>query len=527
MFDRLTRGLPGRGGARRAVETGAGTALALALGTLAVFLLESPPIGIADASPVYLIPVVFVASRYGTWPGLVTAVAAVAVYDLLFTEPRFTLVVADPREWLDLILFLFVALAVGRLVALNAERAAVADRRAAESEALFAVSRQLASSEFDEAAQAIAERLQRDTGFDRVRVSIEKDGRERVIGDTSRGQPIPASSLTNTLVRPAGDGPARWLRTHEQLRRGTGRQIHPRVLRVPIEVDGDVMGSLSAVAGDVGWLSPETTRLLALAADQLGLALHRERLRRAATDAEIAHRSDELKSALVASVSHDLRTPLASIRAAAENLLDPEVPWTADDVRKAASSIESEAERLDRLVRGLLDLSRIQAGALRPELEMCDLGSMVEAVVDRLRRALGDRPVTLLLPESLPPVRVDALLFDQLLSNLIENVARHAPPPVPLAVRADAGVEHAYAELVVEDGGPGVPAGILDRLFESPGMFDRRAAGTRRGTGIGLVVVAGFAQAMDIGLSASHSQLGGLAVTLRIPVADPPEAPSP
>ncbi len=527
MFDRLSREPSGREDVRRAVETVAAAAVALALGTLVVFLIESPPIGIADASPVYLIPVVFIASRYGTWPGLVTAVAAVAVYDLLFTEPRFTLVVADPREWLDLILFLFVALAVGRLVAINAERAAVADRRAAESEALFAVSRQLASSEFDEAVQAIAERLQRDTGFDRVWVSIEKGGRERVIGDTSRGRPIPASSLTDTLVPSAADEPTRWLRAHEQVRRAAGRQIHARVLRVPIEADGDVLGSLSAVAGDIGRLSPETTRLLALAADQLALALHRERLRRAATDAEIARRSDELKSALVASVSHDLRTPLASIRAAAENLLDPEVAWSTDEARAAASSIESEAERLDRLVRGLLDLSRIEAGTLRPELEVCDLGSMVEEVVDRLRRALGNRPVILELPESLPPVRVDALLFDQLLSNLIENVARHAPPPVPVAVSADAAVEDGYTQLVVEDGGPGVPAGILGRLFESPGQFDRRAAGSRRGTGTGLVVVAGFARAMDIGLSAGQSRLGGLAVTLRIPVARPPEVPSP
>jgi two-component system, OmpR family, sensor histidine kinase KdpD len=527
VFDRMRRGPAGREDVRRAIETGAATTLALAVGTLVVFLLESPPIGIADASPVYLIPVVFISSRYGTWPGLVTAVAAVAVYDLLFTEPRFTLVVADPREWLDLILFLFVALAVGRLVAINAERAAVADRRAGESEALFAVSRQLASSEFDAAVQAIAERLQRDTGFDRVWVSIEKDGRERVIGDTSRGQPIPASALTDTLVRPAADEPTRWLRAHEQLRRAAGLQIHPRVLRVPIEADGDVLGSLSAVAGDVGRLSPETTRLLALAADQLGLALHRDRLRRAATDAEIARRSDELKSALVASVSHDLRTPLASIRAAAENLLDPEVAWTTDEVRAAATSVESEADRLDRLVRGLLDLSRIEAGTLRPEFEVCDLGSMVEEAVDRLRRALGDRPLTLHLPETLPPVRVDALLFDQLLSNLIENVARHAPPPAPIEVRADEVVDNGHAELVVEDGGPGVPAALIDRLFESPGQFDRRASGSRRGTGTGLVVVAGFARAMDIGLSAGRSRLGGLAVTLRIPLAGASEVPSP
>ena len=504
--------------------------IALALGTIVVALIEESRVGIADASPIYLIPVVAIASRYGTWPGLVTAFAAVGVYDFLFTEPRFTLVVADPVEWFDLVLFLFVAIAVGRLVAVAADRAAVADRRAAESEALFAVSRQLASSDFDEAVQAIVERLAADTGFERVWLTVSRGGRDRVIGDTARGEPVPAASLTDTLVRPDAAGPARWLRAHEQLRRlpGPGRRVHSRVLRVPIEADGEPLGSLAAVAGEAAQPTPEVTRLLALGADQLGLALHRERLRRAATDAEVARRSDELKTALVASVSHDLRTPLAGIRAAAGNLADPEVPWEADEMRAAARAIDNEANRLDRLVRGLLDLSRIEAGALRPRLEACDLASMVEEAVERLRPNLGERPLTVDVPETLPPVRVDALLFDQLLTNLVDNAARHAPAPAPVAIRGRAaggtqpGGTQSRVELVVEDGGPGLPGDALATLFDGSTRPSRQGAGSRRGSGTGLMVVSGFARAMGIELAASVSGLGGLAITLGIPAEPAP-----
>jgi two-component system sensor histidine kinase KdpD len=148
-------------------------------------------------------------------------------------------------------------------------------------------------------------------------------------------------------------------------------------------------------------------------------------------------------------------------------------------------------------------------------------------VVDRLRGILGDRPVTLDVPESLVPVQVDALLFDQLLTNLVDNVARHAPAPAPLAVRARQPVDgEPWVELVVEDGGPGIPGDAIGGLFERSARLDRRTAGSRRGTGTGLVVVSGFARAMGIDLTTAASRLGGLAVTLRVPAASAPVEPT-
>ena len=177
-----------------------------------------------------------------------------------------------------------------------------------------------------------------------------------------------------TLVRTPGDEPARWVRAHEPL------PARSRVRATPATAISSGFGSRPAgpSSGRSGRSSPaptgsldaEATRLLSLAADQLALGLRRDRLRGEATSAEIARRSDALKSALLDSVSHDLRTPLASIRATAGNLADPDLDWSTDEVRRAAETIDAEAQRLDRFVRAVLDLSRIESGALRPDLEV-------------------------------------------------------------------------------------------------------------------------------------------------------------
>jgi two-component system sensor histidine kinase KdpD len=449
----------------------------------------------------------------------VTAVAAFLVYDFFFTEPRYSLVVSDPREWLELILFLFVALVVGRLSALGSERAALAELRAGEAQAQFAVSRHLATSELDVAIPAIVGRIAEDAGLARAWVTAEGPAGSRVLADTRPGEPAPGSGIVDVLVRTPGDEPARWIRAHAPARgprppTGTAR------LRIRIEADGETLGSLWATHAG-GHPGREATRLLALAADQIGLALHREQLRREAMDAEVSRRSDGLKSALLRSVSHDLRTPLAGIRAAAGSLLDPGVAFDRDAAVQAATEIDAAAGRLDRMVRGLLDLGRIESGLLRPEFEAFDLRALAEAAIERVRPALGDRPIEVDIPDDLPPVRVDGLLFDEVLANLLENVARHTPPPAPCRVRASLATG-GVVELVVEDGGPGVSHPRMERLFAAFSRAEGTIPDRGGGPGIGLAVVQGFAQAMGIAVAASTSPLGGLAVTLRVPAADLP-----
>jgi two-component system sensor histidine kinase KdpD len=500
-------------------------ALVLAVTTVVVAVLESAPIGLLDASPVYFVAVVVAGSLFGTLPALATAIASFLVYDLLFTAPRLTLVVSDPKEWLDLVLFVVLAVVVGRLSALGTERAAEASRRAAESTALFAISRILATApDIETAAPQVAERLVWDDALDRVWIVSERGGRSRVVADSRAGSPLPASSIVTALVRTPGDAPAHWVRAHEprppelsgraqeSTRTGHGGPI----LRVRMEADGVPIGSLKAtlVAG-VAEPDRAMTRLLALAADQLALAIRRDDLRREATEVEIARRADTLKTALLDAVSHDLRTPLASIRAAAGSLVDPDVAVDAASARATAAAIDAEADRLDRLVREVLDLSRIEAGSLQPELEPLVLADAVGPVVDRLRPILGDRPITISIPDELPPVRADAVLLDGLLTNLVENVARHATPPAPLRISATA--EGGLVRLAVEDGGPGVPAAERDRLFEKFYRSPAAAESSRRGLGVGLAIVRGMTEAIGGTVNAEASSLGGLLIEVDLP----------
>jgi two-component system sensor histidine kinase KdpD len=510
---------------QRVLVAALASVVSVAAASIVVAFLESPLVAIADASPVYLVSVVIVGSRFGMWAGVATAIASFLTYDLLFTEPRFSLIVADPRELLDLVLFLFLAVVVGRLSALGLERAAEATRRASESNALFAMSRILAiAPDLEAAAAEIVERLVRETGLERVWIATERGGQIMILADSEPGRPLPVSAFTTSLVRTPGDTPARWVRSHDHKpAAGLSGETRPEILRIRMEADGALIGAVKATrARASGQPSRETTRLLALAADQLALAIRHDELRREATEAEIARQGDALKSALLDAVSHDLRTPLASIRAAAGSLSDPDMPLAEDAARSAGAAIDLEAQRLDRLVHEVLDLSRIEAGALRPDLEALDLRDVVERAVDRLRPMLGDRPVTIDLPDDLPPVRSDAVLLDTIVGNLVENAGRYAPAPAPLAISAAA--ERGRIRLVVDDGGTGVPAQSLARLFDKFYRVDRTGAGSRRGLGIGLAVVRGLAEGMGGGVEAIPSPLGGLRIVVELPVAATPPA---
>ncbi len=506
--------------------------LALALATALTAVLESG-LGIADASVLYLLAVVVTASLYGTWPAVAVSAAAFLVYDFLFTTPRLTLVVADPQEWLSLLLFLVVAVVIGRLTALQSARAAEAERRAGETEALFSIARSLAVADSTHgAALEIADRLRSRAAMGRVWIALgPTSSQERLIADTAPGERLPDHAVIWALHRTARERAPGWVRVHvggaDTRTRGRARADHEEsVYRVPIEAESRTLGAISgtrtrpAEPPDAG-----ETRLLSLAADQLGLVLRRQELTAEVTSAEVARRSDALKSSLVDSVSHDLRTPLTTIRALAGSLLDPDV--TVDPVagRDAARMIDAEAERLGLIVTNLLDLSRIEGGALRPEPEIHDLADLVSTSLRRHAPSLQGHEVVDETGRELPPVLVDPLFFEQALGNVLENAARHAGAGSPIRLRserpnADGG--DGRVDLVVEDAGRGVPKTELSRLFERfyrvPGTG---AAGG--GMGIGLSVARGYVVAMHGDMTAESSPLGGLAIRIRVPLAQPPE----
>jgi two-component system sensor histidine kinase KdpD len=258
-------------------------------------------------------------------------------------------------------------------------------------------------------------------------------------------------------------------------------------------------------------------------ADQVGQVLEQDRLASSARDAEIARESDALKSALLDSVSHDMRTPLASIRAAAGSLVDDQVDLSPDDRRSAAVMIDQEAEHLNRIVTNLLDLSRVEAGALRLDLEIYDLADLLEPTLDRVRRRLARHDLEVAVGD-LPPIRVDAVLFDQIVTNLLENAAKYTAPGTLVRISAREVPAEGTVRLTVEDAGSGVPDAALPHLFEKFYRAPGRSVGSRGGTGVGLAVVRGLADALGGRAVARRSELGGLAVDVDLPVA--PAEPS-
>lgn len=489
---------------------------ALALATAVVLALERV-VQVPNAAPVYLLAVVTVGTLAGTVPAVATSVASFLLYDYFFVEPFYTLTIADPSEWLNLLLFLVVAISIGRLAALQAERAAEAAERAHEATALFRVSRSLATSDdVPTGADAVLRELAATGTMDRLWLGLgATPTEERIVADTGAGAPLPVPTWHVVLQRTPGDEPARWSRTHVGGRAPGRPREGATAHRVRVEVPGEVLGSLwalrSATQGDP---DRAETRILSAAADQLGQAVLRDRLVAEGLEAEVARRSEGLMSALLDSVSHDLRTPLATIRAAAGGMLDEGVAWTTEERMSALRSIDAEAERMNRLVRNLLDLSRIEGGALRPELEPHDLDDLLHQVV---RRIHTDRSIELDLPAELPPLIVDDTYLDEVLTNLIENAVRYGGSRIRIGAREMAGDDPSTVEVTVEDDGPGVPDADLGRLFDKFYRVRRPGQGSRPGMGIGLTVAQGLSRAMHGEVSADRSELGGLAFHVRLP----------
>lgn len=497
----------------------------LAVATAAISLLQSA--GLENASAVYLAAVVATAFVAGTWGAIVAAVAAFLLYDFLFVLPLYTLTVSDPNEWLNLIVLLFVGIIVGQLVAIQRSRTQIAKAREREALALFQISRALATRESTPSVLPVIVGILRDeTSMARVWVSLgADDAGERVAANTEadRGPGMPG--IYNVLQRTPDETPARWRRVHQPAApRAAGAAAGGRTAyRVRIEAGGRPFGSIWAKRDrDRGEPDRTETRLLSAAADQVGQALAQDRLAAEAQAAEIARQSDALKSALLQSVSHDLRTPLATIRAAA-GTLRPGSGLSAEDQQESADAIDREVEYLNRLVTNLLDLSRIEAGALRADRDVYELDDLVGQTIERLRARLGTRP--LIVELAVPPVEVDPVLLDEAVTNALENAIKYAPPEAAIRVRAtQLPGEPPRIRLTVEDAGPGVPDAAMPKIFDKFYRVPGVAGGSRSGTGIGLAVVRGLVEAMGGSVAARRSELGGLAIDIDLVKAAVPPA---
>jgi two-component system sensor histidine kinase KdpD len=461
----LPRGIGGR-------RQLAGVLLVLLLPVLTAALLPaSPSLSLPDDSLIFLVCVVGVAVVGGFWPAVLAAIAASLLLNWYFTPPIHTLTIASPKDVLELLLFVTVAVSVSSVVHLAARRALQAARAGEDAAALLALAQTVLGG--DDTPAAILRHL-----------------------TTTRGGQAELTELVAgqwVKVARAGGAPAR----------GAEGLPEPTNVRVGAELKLTVSGQ------------PEPIRpqLLNGFAAQAAAALDRDRLRTQAAQAEALAEGNRMRTALLAAVSHDLRTPLASIKASVSTVRQPGVELTDDDEQALLATIEHSADRLNGLIGNLLDMSRLAAGSLEPFLRPASVDEVAP-----LAHGEPDAPhVHLVVPDDLPLVRTDPGLLERVLANLFANAVAHSPagrPPVMVAhQRGDTVI------LDVIDHGPGVADEHKDRIFEPFERLDERNTGT--GVGLGLAVAHGFLIAMGGAVEARDTPGGGLTMRVTLPVARP------
>jgi two-component system sensor histidine kinase KdpD len=474
---------------------------------------------VANISMLYLIAVLGAATLLGRGPAITASIASFLAFNWFFVEPIHTLSVGDPNEWIALVLFLVTAVITSQLAADQRDRAREAADRARDATLMFEVARVLGEPHLETALAAVTERLREGLGVSGVMVELEGDDlpRRTTAGDATAlaGPDIGSLAAWIPSPRSATGAGARWIRVLSPHGSGAAPRDQ-RVHAVPLQTGGRRTGTLAIVRASPRPRSADD-RILTAVATQLAGAIERSRLRQRATEAEILRRADELKNALLGAVSHDLRTPLASIVASAGSLRQTDVRWTEAERESFLSDIEHEARRLSRIVGNLLDLSRMESGTLHPEHSWYDLAALIDDVVGRLRPLTQQHRVEVRVAEDLPPVSLDYVEIDQVLSNLIENAARHTRTGTSIVVSAKVGGGEAIVE--VSDDGPGVPTDALDRVFEP--FFRGPSGATPRGTGLGLAVARGLVEAHGGHISVRNRAEGGAVFRFTLPLEQP------
>lgn len=442
---------------------------------------------IANIGLLFLLPVMVAATRHGLRTGLVTALVSSLAYNFFFIPPTHTFTIEDPQNIITVLVLLGVALVASQLAAQVREQALQAEASAARSRALALYARQLTGIS---SRDVLAETACREIGrlLDCHAVMLVPDGEALAIEAASQER----CSL-ETLDRAA----AAWAREHARpTGRGTDTLPASEWLFHPLATTGGVRAVFGIAHTDARLpVSDAEIPLLERLLDQTSMALERIVLEEEKGGMSRLHERDELRRTLLSSVSHDLRTPLTTILGSLQAIS----PASDEQARQLAMA-RTEAERLNRFVANLLDMARIEAGALHQSIQPVDLAEAVASAVDDLGAALAGRKVDISVAPDLPFVMADPQLFHHCLINLIDNAAKYGDAAAPIAIAA--AREGEAMVLSVTDQGPGIPPGEEARIFET---FARIEGSDRKGgTGLGLAIVKGFAEAMGLTVEAAN-----------------------
>ena len=490
----------------------------LALGAtglgLALALLLQPHAGVENADLFLLTAIVGVAVRFGLGSSLLAVVAASLAYNFFFLPPVYTLTIADPTNVAAFVLFSVVAVVVSNLAARARLTAVVSQARAKSSERLFGFSRKLAAcASLDDVLWATSAQV---AAMLRVRVVLLLPDRKIVT--------VRAGYPPEDMLDEADLAAAQWAFDNERPA-GRGADTLPGAKRLflPMRTGRGTIGVIGLDADGTGpILTPEGRRLLDALADMGALAIERVRLVEDLDRAERAAETDRLARALLTSISHDLRTPLASILGSASTLRDLDAALPADSKAELLATIIEESERLNRFIVNLLDMTRLEAGAVTPNLAAQDVAESVDTALRRTQKILAGHEVGVEIDADLPTLNLDPVLFEQVLVNLLDNAAKYAPEGSTVTVRARHDGRAVRIEVL--DEGFGLPDGDVERVFDKFYRV-RKSDHVRAGTGLGLAISRGFVEAMGGTVTAGNrrDRLGAaFTVTLPVPARTTP-----
>ncbi|HEV2186569.1 MAG TPA: sensor histidine kinase KdpD [Stellaceae bacterium] len=473
-------------------------------------------VGLQSVSLVFLMAVLACAVAWGLWPALFACLLSVLAYNFFFLPPLYTLTIADPENVVALFFFALVALIVSNLTAATRTQIVSARGRAKATAELYAFSRKLAGiGTLDDLLWATAFQVS----------SMLKVSTVLLLPDQA------AKSLTLASAYPPEDtldeadmAAARWCWEHNHpTGRGSDTLPGGKWLFLPLRTGSGTVGVMG-IEREV-LLTPDEHRLLDALADQVAVAIERISLARGLAEARVSAETERLRAALLTSVSHDLRTPLASIIGTVSSLRSYADKYDEADRDELLATLEGEAERLNRFVGNLLDMTRLESGAIEFKLDLVDVGEIVGAAMERAGTILSEHRVEISIAPDLPMLRLDAMLFEQVLFNLLDNAAKYAPPGTRIDLKARQDGDAVAIEVV--DEGPGIPPDDLERIFDK---FYRVQAQDRRraGTGLGLAICRGFIEAQGGRIEAHnrHDRSGAI-LSLRIPVPEHSEIHEP
>jgi two-component system sensor histidine kinase KdpD len=454
---------------------------------------------------IFLLAVVVAAVYLGRGPAIVTSVLGVIAFDYFFVPPHLTLAVSNTEYILTFLGLLAVGIVISQLTATIRNQAEAVQRRETETVELYELGRDLTvAADLEAVAQAAIAHVGQ-TFSREVAIFLPENAHARVF-----------ATSPNLMVSENDLAVADWAFEHGQVAgRGTTTLPEASMRYQPLKTTRGVVGVLGVKPLDPSrHLNREQLRTLDSFANQIGLAIERASLAEQARQAEILEVTDKLQNALLNSISHDLRTPLVSIKGALSSLVDENILLDENASRSLIETASEETDRLNRLVGNLLDMTRLESGAMRIKKEACDIQDLIGAALEDVNDRLDDRPININIPEELPLIPLDFVLIERVLVNVIDNAMKYSPSDSPIEIHAQ--LAGAFLEMAVADHGSGIPPEDLKRIFDK--FYRVQRPDNVGGTGLGLSISKGIVEAHGGFISAENRPEGGTIITVSLPI---------